>query len=201
MKKTIILLILNIGFLSTGFSQDEIKEIKLSLQTDLLAYTTLGGWSAWATAQYKQNKLSIAYVNYPNRYRSIYEETDIKENARWVRFQLSRHLKPTSKLKNFFYGLNIEHHWRELEEDNNPDEILNDTHWQLGVFLGYEWQPWRKKENAMHKIFITPWLGANYLPTFSELGRVFENTASIYDIPNLIRPTVGVNIGYTFYNN
>jgi len=69
----------------------------------------------------------------------------------------------------------------------------------LGVFDGYEWQPWKNKENALNNLFITVWGGANYLPTNTEIARVFENTASVYPIPNIVRPTVGINIGYTFY--
>ena len=84
----------------------------------------------------------LAFVNYPNRFRDIYEETGIKESPRWFRIQLSREFKPTFKLRNFFYGFNIEHQWRELKEDDNPEEILNDTHWQFGVFAGYDWEPW-----------------------------------------------------------
>jgi len=180
-------------------AQSEPQALKLSVQTDLLAYTTAGGWSAWLSADYKRNRLALAYVNYPNRHRDTYDETGIKETDRWLRMQLSRQFKPTSLLKNFYYGLNIEHHWRELEEDNNPDEVLEDTHWQLGVFAGYEWQPWKNKENALNNLFITVLGGANYLPTNTEIARVFENTASVYPIPNIVRPTVGVNIGYTFY--
>lgn len=197
-------LLLFLLFLITGkvaFAQSESSDFKLSIQTDLLAYTTAGGWSAWATVQHKRNKLSVAYVNYPNRFRDVYEETGIQENPQWLRFQLSRQFKPTSKLKNFHYGINIEHHWRELVEDDNPDEILNDTHWQFGLFAGYEWQPWSKKDNALSNIFITGWLGANYLPTNTEMARVFENTASVYKIPALIRPIIGINIGYTFLEN
>lgn len=181
------------------FAQSEPPDLKVAVQTDLLAYTTAGGWSAWLSADYKRNRLALAYVNYPNRFRDIYDETGIKETDRWLRIQLSRQFKPTSFLRNFYYGLNIEHHWRELEEDNNPDEVLEDTHWQFGIFAGYEWQPWKKKENALRNVFITVWAGANYLPRSTELGRVFENTASVYDTPELIRSTIGVNVGYTFY--
>ena len=199
MQKTALFSLLVAVFYFPLLAQNE--ELQLSLQTDLLAYTTPGGWSAWATAQYKRYKLSLALVNYPNRFRNTYDETGIQENGRWLRFQLSRHFKPTSKWRNFHYGINAEYHWRELLEDGNPSEVLEDTHWQLGLFAGYEWRPWRKKENALQNILITAWLGANYLPSSSEMARVFENTMSIYEAPNIARPTVGVNIGYVLFKN
>jgi hypothetical protein len=201
-KLKCIILFLCVFIGKEAFTQSEPPNLKLSVQTDLLAYTTPGGYSAWLSAEHKRHKLSIAFVNYPNRFRDKYDETGIKETPRWLRFQLSRKFfKPTSKFKNLHFGLNVEHHWRQLEEDNNPDEILNDTHWELGVFAGYDWQPWKNKENALRNIFLTPWVGGNYLPTNTEMARVFENTASIYKIPNPLRLTVGINIGYTFYQN
>ena len=182
-------------FATSTFAQTtEDSRFKLSLQTDLLAYTTAGGWSAWASAQLDRYKLSVAYVNYPNRFRDIYEETGIKESPSWLRFQLSREFQSTSKLKNFFNGINVEHHWRELEEDNNSEEILIDTHWQFEGIAGHEWASWRKKENALQNISIIPWLGLNLIPAFTELSRVFENTGSIYEIQGLTRSTIGINI-------
>jgi len=181
-------------------AQTEAPKLRLSLQTDLLAYTTPGGWSAWASAQFQQYKLSLAFVNYPNRLRGVYEETGIQENPRWLRIQLSRAFRPTAKLRHFFYGLNVEHHWRELVEDGNPDEVLNDTNWQVGVFAGYDWAPWRKKDNALRNLSIIPWLGVNYLIDNVNQSRVFENTGSVYDIPPIFRPTVGLNLSYTFFS-
>lgn len=200
MKKAAILYFLTF-FATSIYAQDDEGGVRLSAQTDLLAYTTANGWSIWGTAQYDLYKFSVAFDNYPNRYRSIYDEIGIKETGRWMRFQLSRHFKPTSSLRNFHYGVNIEHHWRELKEDNNPGEILKDTHWQLGVFIGYIWTPWKENENALTNFFIAPWLGLNFLPTNTKMARVFENTASIYPIPGIVRPTIGINIGYTFYKN
>lgn len=180
------------------YAQSEAPKLQLSLQTDLLAYTTAGGWSAWTSAQLHLYQLSVAYVNYPNRFRAIYDETGIQENASWLRFQLSREFKPEAKLRNFFYGINVEYHWRELVEDNNPDEVLDDNHWQVGIFVGYDWAPWRNKDNALRNISIIPWLGANFLPSAINMSRVFENTGSVYDIPGDLRSTIGLNLSYTF---
>ena len=201
LEQIIIISCLILLFNSSLFAQEEEKELKLSLQTDLLAYTTSGGWSLWGMAQHKQNRLALAFINYPNRGKDTYEETGIKENIRFARLQLARHFKPTSKMKNFFYGINIEHHWRELEEDNNPDEILNDTNWQGGLFVGFDWYPWSKKENALQNISIIPWVGGNYVFNSGEQARVFENTGNVHDIPNFIRRTLGLNISYTFFKN
>lgn len=188
-------------FLTTNILAQPTEEanFKLSLQTDVLAYTAAGGWSAWASAELNRNKLSVAFVRYPNRFRDIYQETGIQENPSWLRIQLSREFKPTSKLKNFFYGLNLEHHWRELVEDNNPDEILSDTHWQLGLMGGYEWAPWIKKENALQNISLIFWAGLNFIPNNVNMSRVFENTGSVYAIPGIFRNTIGINISYTFF--
>jgi len=44
-----------------AMAQTEYRALKLSLQTDLIAYTTPGGWSIWGVAQHHQNKISLAY--------------------------------------------------------------------------------------------------------------------------------------------
>jgi len=199
MKKLLLALLLVLMAYQPVKAQEELPKLQLSLQTDLLAHTTAGGWSAWASAQLDRYKLSVAFVRYPNRFRDIYEETEIKETPSWIRIQLSREFKPTSKLRHFFYGLNVEHQWRELEEDGNPDEVLNDTHWQVGVFAGYDWAPWRKKDNALSKVSIIPWLGLNGIPANVNMARVFENTGSVYPIPSAVRSTIGLNLSYTFF--
>lgn len=182
-------------------AQDYNKKLKLSIQTDLLAYTTQGGWSVWGVAQFHQNKVAIAFVNYPNRYKDIYEETGIKETDRFLRLQLTRYFKPTSRLKDFFYGINAEYHWRELEEDNNPNEILDDTHWKVGAIVGYEWHPWNKKDNALSNLSIVPWLGLSYFPNQDVPIRVFENTGNVYGLSSttVLDIPFGLNISYTFF--
>jgi len=172
-----IFLVLTISLFSiNSFAQENDKKLSISLQTDLLAYTTPNGWSAWGVAKYSQNKLALAFVNYPNRSTDV---EGVQENMQFIRMQLSRHLNPTSKLNGFFYGINIEHHWRELLEENNPNEILNDTHMEGGIFIGYEWHPWKKKDNALQNLSITPWLGANYVFGSGTQERVFENTGTV----------------------
>ena len=199
MQKLILVpLLLFFSTVLLGQSPSEGK-LKLSVQTDLLAYTTLGGWSAWGSAQYQRAKLSLAFINYPNRFRSIYDETGIKETDRFARLQLSLNNKPESKLKNFFYGLNAEYHWRELEEDNNPDEILQDTHFQIGAFLGYEWAPWRERASALQNLSFIFWGGLNWIPDNTALDRVFENTGNVYPISSIVRTTIGINVSYTFF--
>lgn len=183
------------------YAQAHKEGLKLSAQTDLLAYTTPNGWSIWGVAQLNQNKLSLAFVNYPNRRRDTYNQTNIKEHDRFVRLQLVRYFKPTSWFKNFFYGVNIEHHWRKLEEDNNPDEVLRDTHWKLGPILGYEWHPWRKKEHALRNLSVVLWAGANFRPNYTKQVRVFENTGNVYGISPVIEASLGINISYTLYQN
>ena len=78
--KQITILFFGLIFNSLLFGQTDEKALKISLQTDLIAYTTPGGWSAWLAIQHHQNKLSLAYVNFPNRYAEYYEETGLKES-------------------------------------------------------------------------------------------------------------------------
>lgn len=199
MKRAMILSTL--FFLSNFiFAQEENKELKLSLQTDLLAYTTSGGWSIWGVVQHDRNRIALSFVNYPNRYRNTYDEIGIKEIDRFARLQLTRFFKPTSKLRHFFYGINTEYHWRELQEDNNPNEILNDTHWKVGAVTGYEWHPWNKKDNTLKNLSVIPWFGLNYFPTHNVPIRVFENTGNAYGLNSttIIDIPFGINISYTF---
>ncbi|MFK8006659.1 MAG: hypothetical protein AB8H03_09820 [Saprospiraceae bacterium] len=188
-------------FHTSLFAQSEHKNLKLSVQTDLAAYTTLGGWSLWGVAQLHQNNIALAYINYPNRNKDTYDETGIKEIDRFARLQLTRYFKPTSKLKQFFYGINAEYHWRELEEDNNPNEILDDTHWKLGAVIGYEWSPWNKKENTLNNLSIIPWLGLNYFPNQNVPVRVFENSGNVYGLTSttVVDIPFGINISYSFF--
>jgi len=197
MRKKLTILLLVVIFGCPVLAQNSDNEFKISLQTDLLAYTTKNGYSAWGVAKHGQNKLALAYINYPNRSTDV---AGVQENMRFVRLQLSRHFNPSSKLRNFYYGINIEHHWRELEEDDNPDEVLNDTRWEGGLFIGYEWQPWKKKDNALKNISIIPWLGANYVFDGGGQTRVFENTGTIYSNTSTIRRTQGINISYTIFS-
>ena len=99
-------------------AQIETPTFKLSLQTDLVAYTASGGYSIWGVAQHHKNRLSLAYVNFPNRYAAEYEETGIKEDDRFVRLALWRYAKDKHT---FFYGANFEYHWFELTEDGNTE--------------------------------------------------------------------------------
>ncbi|HAA17376.1 MAG TPA: hypothetical protein DCR93_34085 [Cytophagales bacterium] len=171
----------------------------IELQTDLIAYTTAGGYSAWLTLRPGQNKIAFAFVNYPNRQRAVYAETGIRENDQFARLQVARYFAPTSKLKNFYYGINAEFHWRELVEDGNTSEVLNDTYWKTGPFIGYDWQPFANQENALRNLRIVPWLGLNIRPNNTRQARVFENTASVYPVPGAAQPAPGLNLSYTLF--
>jgi hypothetical protein len=201
-KATLVLCSLLLCFSLSAQKEREKPKLKLSIQTDLAAYTSLGGFSVWGVAQLQQNKLAIAFTNYPNRCKRIYQATGIKETDRFLRLQLTRYFKPTSVLRNFFYGINAEYHWRELKEDNNSNEILGDTHWKIGVVIGYEWHPWYKKENALKNLSIIPWVGINYAPSYNTPVRVFENTGNVYGLVSttVVNIPFGLNLNYTFFN-
>ncbi len=85
MRYVVILMLVFSSCISTRAQSEEENGLKVSLQTDLLAYTTPGGWSASVSAQSDRYKL---YVSYPNRLRERYEETGIRKNFRWLRIQL-----------------------------------------------------------------------------------------------------------------
>jgi len=165
----------------------------------LIAYTAPGGWSIWGVAQHHQNKLSLAYVNFPDRYADYYEESGLKETDRFFRVQLARYFNPQSSFRNFYVGANLEYHLRELEEDNNP-ETLDDTGYKLAPVLGYEWHPWHKKENAIQNFSIAIWAGPTFLLSYDD-ELVFPQTESAYEAREAIEASLGVNLSYTFYKN
>ncbi len=180
------------------FAQEQKKELKLSLQTDIIAYTTKGGWSAWGVVQYKQNQLSVGYINYPNRYKSYYYDTGIKEDDRFIRLTASRYFNPKSYLKNFFYGANFEYHWRLLEETISREQ-LKDTHIKIGPLIGFNWFPWTKKENFLKSFSLMIWASSVFRPGANNQGKTFENTGNIYDNQKTFDISMGVNISYTIF--
>ena len=119
----------------------------------------------------------------------------------------------SSKLLSHYFSLNgsdfkkaenirISNFLREFEEDNNPNEILNDTHWKLGAVIGYEWHPWNKKVSALKNLSVIPWFGLNYFPTHNVPIRIFENSGNVYGLNSttVIDILFGLNISYTFLN-
>jgi len=185
-------------FFSSSLLAQE-KALKISLQTDLIAYTTSGGWSAWLAVQHHENKLSFAYVNFPNRYADYYEESGLKENDRFFRLQYARYFKPESRFENVYVGLNMEYHLRELEEDNNT-EILEDTGFKIAPIIGYEWHPWCQNNNALGNLSLAVWAGPTFLMSYDEKF-IFQETASAYQAPESIEVSVGVLLSYTIYKN
>ncbi len=171
-------------------------KFSLAVQTDLMAYTTKGGYSLWATARHNQNQLSLSFVNYPNRDNSFYKESGLKENDRFLRIGLSRYWGK-KKMKNFFYGVNVEFHWRELLEDGS-NEIIKDTYWQFAPIVGYDWFPLKNKENQLKNFSTMLWAGPRFHPNYYKQDRVFENTGSVYPIPDFINASFGINLSYTF---
>jgi hypothetical protein len=197
--KQITLLVLLFILTHSLFAQNEEKGLKLSLQTDLIAYTTKGGWSIWGVVQHHQDKLSLAYVNFPNRYKDYYEESSLKENDRFFRLQYARYLNPDKKMKNFYVGGNFEYHLRELEEDNSA-ETLNETGFKLAPIFGYEWHPWKKKDNALQNFSLALWAGPTFLLGYDK-EIVFQQSGNIYEPREPVEVSVGINISYTFYKN
>jgi len=196
--KHLIILFFAFALSNTIFAQTTQPNFKLSIQTDLVAYTTPGGYSIWAVAQHHQNRLALAYVNFPDRYKAIYEETGIKENDRFARIQLARHFNPETKMRNFFYGANVEYHWRELEEDGTS-EVLTDNNVKLGPIIGFEWLPFSNKDNALNNLSLVIWAGPNFILQNEEQERTFATTGSVYEAPEAVEAAVGINISYTFF--
>ena len=198
MKKysSIILVLLFAVFAN---AQTEDRALKISLQTDLIAYTTPGGWSAWLAIQHHQNKLSFAYVNFPNRYGDYYDESALQELDQFFRIQYARYFKPDSKFKDFYLGANMEYHLRTLEEDNNT-ATLEETGFKIAPIVGYEWHPWTSKENALSNLSLALWAGPTFLIGYDD-ELVFENTGSIYEPRENVEVSVGVLVSYTIFKN
>lgn len=193
------LIFILLSFVQFANAQTEDKALKISLQTDLIAYTTSGGWSAWLAIQHYENKLSFAYVNFPNRYADYYDESGLQELDRFFRIQYARYFNPESKLRDFFIGANLEYHLRELEEDDNT-ATLEDSGFKIAPILGYEWHPWGKKDNALSNLSLVIWAGPTFLIGYDE-ELVFENTGSIYEARETIEGSVGVLLSYTIFKN
>ena len=196
MKKFALVLTLLATLTGTSaLAQTEDPTLQIAVETDVLAYTSLGGFSIWGTVQHHKNRLSISYVNYPNRYRGIYNDTGIKDDDQWLRLSLWRYWNDTHRL---FYGINGEYHWRTLTEDENTEELSEDDI-QIGAIVGYHWHPFRKKDNALNNLSFSVWAGVNYRLLSMREARVFEQTGSIYEMPSLFEPAGGINIIYTLF--
>ncbi len=198
MLRTIVIIFLVIISSYPVLAQNKGKEFKISLQTDLVAYTTPGGWSAWGVAQYQKNQLSVGYINYPNRDKSYYYNTGIKEDDRFIRVTASRYLKHQSFLKYFFYGANFEYHWRLLEETVTR-ELVKDTHIKIGPFIGSNWYPWAKKENFLKSFSVMTWASPVFIAGGENQDKAFETTGNIYDNQKTFNISFGVNISYTIF--
>ncbi len=184
---------------NSTFAQTEDKALKLSLQTDLIAYTTPGGWSIWGVIQHHENKLSLAYVNFPNRYAEYYDESGLKEHDQFFRLQYARYFNPEKRMKDFYYGINLEYHLRELEEDNSTEK-LEDTGFKVAPIIGYEWHPWGKKDNVLQNLSLALWAGPTFLISYDD-ELIFQETGSIYEARESVEVSLGINVSYTFYKN
>jgi hypothetical protein len=194
-KNILFLFLLLSGTTSVSYTQTVSQPLQIAVETDLLAYTTLGGFSVWGSIQKQKNRLSISYVNYPNRYRGIYKDTGIKDHDQWMRLSLWRYWSHTSS---FIYGINGEYHWRTLAEDESTEEISEDDV-QIGAILGYHWRPFTERETNLSNLSFSAWAGANFRVLSTREARVFEQSGSIYELPPVFEPTGGVNVIYTFY--
>ena len=197
--KQITILFFALIFNSLLFAQTEDKALKISLQTDVIAYSAPGGWSAWLAIQHHQNKLSLAYVNFPDRYADYYEESGLKETDRFFRLQYARYFNPEKALKNLYVGANFEYHLRELEEDNNP-ATLEDTGFKIAPIVGYEWHPWGKKDNALSNLSLALWAGPTFLISYDD-ELTFEGTGSVYEARESVEVSVGLLVSYTIFKN
>jgi len=198
MKNILSLLILLFSIQITS-AQTEDHGLKISIQTDLIAYTTPGGWSAWLAIQHHQNKLSLAYVNFPNRYAEYYDESGLQELDQFFRVQYARYFNPDGKLKNMYAGFNLEYHLRKLEEDNSTEE-LDETGFKIAPIIGYEWHPWAKKDNALNNLSLAFWAGPTFLIGYDE-DLTFSQTGSVYKARESVEVSVGVMLSYTIYKN
>lgn len=182
--------------LSTSiFCQTEYRPLQIAVETDLVDIG-LGGFGIWGSVQKHKNRLSISYVNIPNRYPGIYNDTGIKDHDQFLRLSLWRYWN--SKYR-FFYGINGEYHWRKLTENGNSEKLSEDDI-QIGAIVGYHWRPFHEKESNLKNLSFSAWAGVNFRLLSMREERVFELTGSIYELPSVFEPTGGINVIYTFYN-
>ncbi len=167
----------------------------VSVQTDLLAYTTKGGYSIWSVARRGQNQVSLSFVNYPNRNKSYYQTSGLKENDQFVRLGLMRYWNK-KKWKSLFYGIHLEYHWRELSEDGSPEK-LHDQHIAFAPIMGYTWHPIHKA--GLNRLVVMGWAGPRLRPYFYKQDRVFEQTGSVYPTPSFVDLALGITIGYELF--
>lgn len=194
-KRLFFLLCLVLGMAHIVNAQTDSSTMQIAVETDLIDIG-LGGFGIWGSVQQHKNRLSISYVNIPNRYRGIYNDTGIKDGDQFLRLSLWRYWNDTYRL---FYGINGEFHWRKLTEDDNSEELSEDDI-QIGAIVGYHWHPFSEKENNLKNLSFSAWAGVNFRLLSMREARVFELTGSIYEMPSVFEPTGGVNVIYTFYN-
>lgn len=194
-----ILLLFCIG--TTAFGQQEDPDLELSIQTSLLAYTTEGGWSAWATFRHNQNRFSLAFVNFPNRYSEDYETYGVQDDDRFIRLQVARHFKPQSKLKDMYIGANFQYHFRQLSEEGG-NTTLDATGVKMGAIIGYDWRPWCEQKNAFRNLSFGLWAGLAFLlgDGFTDVI-VFPDTGTVYPARECIEFAAGLMVGYTLFRS
>ncbi|ADB39725.1 hypothetical protein [Spirosoma linguale] len=195
MNKSILL----IGFLLAVLvaqAQPTQPKTSISLQTDLLGYTTKGGYDVWGVLRHDQYQLALAFVNYPNRDKSYYGQSGLKENDQFVRLGLTRYWNK-KKWKALFYGVHLEYHWRELLEDGSS-ERLTDRHIAFAPVIGYHWFPF--KQGGLRRFSAMIWAGPRLRPYFYKQDRVFEQTGSVYPSPSFVDLSLGLHIGYQLFN-
>jgi hypothetical protein len=195
-NKTLILVWLLLTTSLPTYSQANLPKTSVSLQTDLLAYTTKGGYSVWGVVRHGQNQFALAFVNYPNRDKSYYDESGLKENDQFVRVGLARYWNK-KKLKFLFYGVHLEYHWRELREDGSSEQ-LTDTYLAFAPVIGYHWFPFKK--SGLSRLSLMAWAGPRIRPNFYKQDRVFEQTGSVYPASSFVDGSFGFNIGYQLFS-
>ncbi len=198
MKKiTILFFTLLLGV--SLFAQDEEKKLKLSLQTDILSYSLFNpsGYSIWLGGQKNLNQILLVFENNPDVEQSYHLRTGIKEDENLLRLVLSRYVGSDKWYKNFYYGLNLEYYWSDLEEIVTREQ-QNKNNFRIGTQFGYSWTPWRKKSNFLRNLDIIPWAAVNYRLNNDETT-TFEVTGNIHDNQDKFYFPFGLNISFTLY--
>lgn len=92
LKKSLFFLsFLLLGMAHAVGAQTKSRTLHIAVETDIIDYISLGGFSIWGSVQKHKNRLSISYVNFPNRYRGIYNNTGIKDDDQFLRLSLWRY--------------------------------------------------------------------------------------------------------------
>lgn len=170
------------------------KPHSLSIQTDLLAYTSKGGYSLWGVYRRGNNQAYLAWVHYPNTNKNAESADDFTETRSWFRLGFTRYLAP-QQLKGLYAGVNLEYYWRSIEE-KATSALIQDNYFAFAPIVGYTFSP--IPEGKLSPFTVMLWAGARFRPNYYRYDHVFTDTGAVFPLPSPVELTLGINLGWRF---